>query len=459
MPDNIKRIEFPVQVTKAYTKIVKKDDGTEEKKHYVDAIASDTSIDYYMERMSEDCIERMAEQCNDEIIILPTHYDTFHIGKTVAGEVVENPINNTDSKETLSALKVTIELNMEYPQAKELYNEVAACNCDKQLSIGGWLNPENDEAAYWEESEVTITYPDGTSKTRTYYILVLDDIILDHIAITRNNHAANRNTGFLSAIAKSLRTEYNEKFEVVKSNIDSNLHSLKRIKTKGTIIVDKDMKGGTQFISRDELPELQKGVFNMFKSIISSFTNNTEKEVVDNMGVEDKTKSTAAETQVSEEEVTKNNTNTQEQHNDITTEGEKEKSTEEVTEEHFVTFNQEKFKSELLEEVMDKVKSVNNQMITDIVKSVTDTVSEALTDVLKSQIKPLQDEIKELNDKIKSIEEDTVKVTSIEGQDDIDGVEKDAESENIWKGTLLTNSIVSTIKQRAAAIAEETEEE
>jgi hypothetical protein len=187
----LKRFDFGVKVTKAW---VNKETG----KHYVKAIASDTGVDHHEERFSEKALNQM-ETCIKEnnpapVILLPTHWDTFEIGKAVDARIINSPTHDE-----LKALEVDIELDMEYPQAKSLYKEVESGNAQKQLSVGGHLDQDSDEPYYWEEKEYEM--PDGN--TLYDYVLVLNSLVLDHIAVTRKDQAANPRTSFSETFAKS----------------------------------------------------------------------------------------------------------------------------------------------------------------------------------------------------------------------------------------------------------------
>jgi len=78
-----------------------------------------------------------------------------------------------------------------YERLLKLYKEVANGNCPRQLSIGGKLNLKNRDSVTVEMT------PSGLSRT-------INDLELDHIASTREKHAANPRTSFLEAISKAL---------------------------------------------------------------------------------------------------------------------------------------------------------------------------------------------------------------------------------------------------------------
>ena len=167
------RFDFTATIEKAETA-----DG----RLYITAVASDSGVDKHDDRFSEKAISSMATQAiSKRLPLLPTHFDTFSIGHSVHGEA--RRVSN------MSQFVVKVELKPEYPQAMELYKEIEAGGTDKQLSIGGKLKLKDPQAVEWEPSA------DGRFVQR-----VLNAIELDHIAVTRENQAANPRTSFLDTI-------------------------------------------------------------------------------------------------------------------------------------------------------------------------------------------------------------------------------------------------------------------
>ncbi len=173
------RFEFATDLTKAWQ--------DEKGKMFVEAIASDDQLDLQRDRMSKAALNKMAAASKKGVPFLSTHRDTFEFGKTVDGEI----ITVEEKGKPVHKLKTVIELDGEYPQARTLYKEVASGTCKRQLSIGGKLNLKNRDAV---SIEMTAS---GLSRT-------INDIDLDHIAATREKHAANPRTSFTEAIAKAL---------------------------------------------------------------------------------------------------------------------------------------------------------------------------------------------------------------------------------------------------------------
>jgi hypothetical protein len=463
----IKRFEFPLQVMKAYKK---EKDGTT--KYYVEAIASDTGIDYYMERMSENAIKKMVEQVKKGVIILPTHWDTFEIGKTVDGEAIEgNPFieNSKDAAadtgtDKLIALKVTIELDDKYPEAMSLYDEVEKGNPTKQLSVGGWLNPDNEDAAYWEKVEATITLPNGSQTTETYWIFVLDDLILDHIAITRAGHAANERTGFLSAISKSLQCDLNNKFEVIRTNFDS-IRNFNKYRTKAKMFVEKPIEksknGGeknkiefgtiTEF-STTTVELLKKDLVDALRSALISKSQDKEGNIMPNEEVKktntEETKTDSASVEKATQEVS--TVAVDDEVKDTSKEKSKADETSKSNED--VSKSKEEIKTDKTEEVSkstDRKEDVVTKQELDIQSLIEKSIQNVVNNTIKSIIEEtLKTQITPLAEKVKSIENNIAGSKSIEGQDEL--IKSTNESPNIWAGSIFNKSIVDIVLAKKA---------
>lgn len=189
-----KKFEFPLSAIKAW-----KDEG--DGKMHVMGIASETGIDAHGERMSNVAIQRMVMQINERnnVLLLPTHRDTFEIGKAIKARMVNQKDLDKFFGEGVArapGLEVDFQLDERFPESNVLYDDIQAGTPNKQLSVGGFINPENQNATYFEND------PDSGERVR-----VLDDLLLDHVALTRVGHAANERTGFTDAIVKSLAIE------------------------------------------------------------------------------------------------------------------------------------------------------------------------------------------------------------------------------------------------------------
>jgi len=172
------RFEFHTDCLEVY----KSADG----KPHIRAVASDSLEDRQGDVITETCIGKMAEQvAKGEIPLLPDHRSSFEIGTSRGGETRRNPETNG------LELVTDFELDERYTEATVLFNEVSSRKCKRQLSIGGYLNKNNPRSAYMDRVNGKV-------------VMVLDDIILDHIAVTREGKAANPRTNFVDAIVKSI---------------------------------------------------------------------------------------------------------------------------------------------------------------------------------------------------------------------------------------------------------------
>lgn len=172
------RWNFDAVITKAF----KDENG----KMHVKAIASDNLEDKHGDRMSTGAIISMAKQANKNATpILPSHHDAFSIGKVFEAKAIH--------KKTRVQFFLDAILDEDMPQSEKLFNSVKKGNRDFQLSIGGFINLDNEKAIEFEEGK------DG------HIVRVINDLKLDHIAVTRKDMAANPRTGFRGALVKSLQ--------------------------------------------------------------------------------------------------------------------------------------------------------------------------------------------------------------------------------------------------------------
>ena len=174
MPD----VEFAFDLQRAF---IDKESG----KKCVVGVCSDDLPDLQKERVSNGLIERWVDQCDGGLDLLDNHRSTFPFGKTNNGTMVTGPDGETQ-------LQITVELDDKFPQSEVLYSEIKAGACKKQMSIGGAINLENPDCVSYERTKSGDV------------IRVLHDVTLDHVATTRNSHAANPRTGFSAAIVKAL---------------------------------------------------------------------------------------------------------------------------------------------------------------------------------------------------------------------------------------------------------------
>jgi hypothetical protein len=163
--------------------VVKSDSGAT----VLEAAISDDQPDRFQERVSDKALESMARQLKEnKIPLLPTHRDTFDIGFSIDAR-----IENTASAKRLIA---SFQLDMRFPEAQVLAGDTENGVNSKQLSIGGNLNGHNPQAVLWE------THPQHGA------IRILNDILLDHVAVTRADHAVNPRTEFLSLTSQIFRS-------------------------------------------------------------------------------------------------------------------------------------------------------------------------------------------------------------------------------------------------------------
>ena len=207
--DNRKYCSFPVKATKAYV-----DDAG--MKHVV-AIASDTGLDWYLERFAEMAIDdmvmysrqRKANKPEEGLVDLrETHWDTFGIGFADDGEKV------VSEKTDLHSYRVDLALKPNVWQADELYNDVKRGVVDKQLSVGGYIpNWDTDYEVVRETFE-----NDGGEEVEVS-VGVIKRFMLEHIAVTPPEGAANPRTEF--EFAKGKPDVYKNGY-VYKSAMDKN---------------------------------------------------------------------------------------------------------------------------------------------------------------------------------------------------------------------------------------------
>jgi len=171
-----KEINFPIRVKSAE----QKEDG----KPHVIAIISDTKRDHTSERFTKNALAAMLKRLKSgKIPLLPEHSGTFELGWAVDGWIEEE----ADGHQTLFADFV---LEADDARAMKLFEQIKAGENGKQLSVGGFLPDWEDspDAVKWED--------DGT--------LALDDLLLEHVAVTRPGWAANDRCAFAEAAFKGL---------------------------------------------------------------------------------------------------------------------------------------------------------------------------------------------------------------------------------------------------------------
>lgn len=251
---------------------------------YITAVASSDSIDSYNEYFSERAIDDMIEYAKARKGAKPseglvefweTHWETFAIGTIVDGwkETVQ-----TKAGERIF-FYVKIKLKMDYPAAREIYDDVSKGIADKQLSVGGWIDWDADPAGAWELEEQEFENDDGD----TVEVLVgrINRFILEHIAATLPGWAANDDTSFIDAmqksarskeIQKSIRRESPEKSDGVLSKVLRELREVREAISRSKESGEEQrmskarktaemLKNLLEDVSDEEKNDLLKGVF------------------------------------------------------------------------------------------------------------------------------------------------------------------------------------------------------
>jgi len=178
----------------------------EVKTYSVSGIASSTSVDTYGTEMSIEALRSMSRQFNRGLPVLPRHSSTLSagiaewdevIGRTFEAEIKRTKVvNPKNEQENQFSLFVRSELYSDDPKAKDLIKRMNRGEPIGQ-SIGGWF--ENIRVMENEEGEIQR--------------VIVDDVVLDHVAITR----APSNPDSTSLMMMSIRTSI-DKFH--KDNIE-----------------------------------------------------------------------------------------------------------------------------------------------------------------------------------------------------------------------------------------------
>lgn len=287
-----KRFEFPVKVTKAYI------DASGDK--HVIAVASDTGIDWYNEKMDISALDdmvkyaKMTKENKPEeglVDLLETHWSTFGIGFLVNGWI------NRNVETGFYEFVCDIKLKMSYAMAQELYDDVSKGVCDKQLSVGGYI--DGDDGYDWEETE----FVDDEGNTIFEWIGVIKGFILDHVACTREGWAANPRTGFLNAIALSLKDkEFQTKakdWEDKRLSVTKNSHQktwVEKVYSDIGKLVYRLFKEGD--IDHMENLEKAKTLAGELKSLVPSLTKEQAAEILKCIVVESGEPSNPTESEV-----------------------------------------------------------------------------------------------------------------------------------------------------------------
>lgn len=180
-----------------FTKAYEKENSEGETERYVEAIVSDDGVDLENDQMTLQALELMKEHALGKGPIyvrglIENHRATFAFGEVVGAEIIK-------ASDGLNKLLLIFKLDYSFPYSKKLFESVISGNNKYQLSIGGFVDFKSKDAVRFVK--------DSAGKI----IRQILKIVLEHIAVTPFNMAANPRTAFVSALSKSL----GEKEEVI----------------------------------------------------------------------------------------------------------------------------------------------------------------------------------------------------------------------------------------------------
>lgn len=144
----------------------------------ITGVASSTSVDHYGTEMSLNALRSMKSQIEKGVVILPRHeslsggtglaeWDEV-IGRTVSSKIIRSDVEKSADASAGYVLEVTSELYNEDERSKNLMKRLNRGELIGQ-SIGGWF-----------EHVRVIESSDGEVER-----IIVEDVVLDHIAITR----------------------------------------------------------------------------------------------------------------------------------------------------------------------------------------------------------------------------------------------------------------------------------
>lgn len=166
-------------------RLIEKQEG---EKPVIEAVISDNEIDRGSDVVTDKALSLMVTQLQQERIpLLRNHRGTFAIGESVDAEVR----TNGPRKELVAAF----EMDPEFAETKQLLSDIKAGRSSKQLSIGGMINHDDPKAVTFRADRAT-----GRLTRR------LNNLKLDHVAVTRKDHAMNERTRFRSVREQILRS-------------------------------------------------------------------------------------------------------------------------------------------------------------------------------------------------------------------------------------------------------------
>lgn len=280
---------FPVRVTKAYI-------DSETGLKTIEAIASDTGLDYYEERFSTKSIDDMVYASRQKKELKPeeglvglqeSHWEVFEIGFAVDAEKVE------DAENGLQEYKVKLALKDNW-KADELYEDVKNGRIDKQLSVGGVIPDWDNDYEVVDE-----VFTNKDNEEVTIQVGVIKRFELEHIAVTSPNGAANPRARFETAKSKDLGFEngsiyksanseaYQARFNKAKPVNEDNEKNLKSMINEFTKVVKEVVT--EVFGERKEVEvknvEKAKKMLEDFKKFIEDNSEELNEEVVKGLGI------------------------------------------------------------------------------------------------------------------------------------------------------------------------------
>jgi phage head maturation protease len=196
--------------------------------YVIKGIASSTSVDHYGTEMSLDALRSMKEQIKKGVVILPRHetlsggtglaeWDEV-IGRTLSSEIIRAEVKDSQDIGQGYILEVTSELYDEDKRSKNLMKRLSRGELIGQ-SIGGWF----------ERVRVIESIDDSPDR------IIVEDVTLDHIAITRA--PANPDSYGLSLL--NVRTKLNSFFGRNKMEKDKMLEE--RELDHSSVVVEPEM--------------------------------------------------------------------------------------------------------------------------------------------------------------------------------------------------------------------------
>jgi len=368
---------FRIPTTKAYI-----DDSTGLK--HITAVASDTGIDWYRERFAEAAIDDMVyasrqtkkRKPSEGLVDLQVdHWATFAIGFATDGEKVADPSTG------LKSYKVDFALKNGPWEGEELYSEIKNGEIDKQLSVGGYI-PD------WEKDYevVSETFENDDGDEVEVQVGIIKRFVLEHVAVTPPDGAANPRTEFLTAKDKNINLYENG--SVYKSANDANYQ--KRFET--VPINEKNKTEGTE-----EDDNFIKGKFSELKSMFKEVVNEVFGEREDSMNKVEKAKKLVSEFKEMIEKNPEDFTEEVVKSLGVTfveeTEGE---TPESITEEHVQSVVKDKLDA-VVEEWEKKLKAVEDSI---------PELPEApvIPEDQSEKVKSLEEKIEDLEKRLKAVE-------------------------------------------------------